>query len=462
MPYDKTWFSRFDTMVAEAGDLEEVQASLKAAKEKLGAVQGETDAAIAARKKSERFMKEQEDRIKLVSTHWFFGTTALQPQLWMRGGVEGKMARAKTKLEIAKSEHPILLRQEAEFTEERLPAQKEEVKQLGASIELKKGLKKETADMREAAIAANPSNEMQRLRTQIEALQTTIKETATGADGVKSVGALCGDANEYYVKACKLAEEASAAGRDAETVVGPIAAKQGDNTRPSTEPAEAAEAKERLREAAVVVLNGQVDTLKATIAATAAGGDGLKACHTACLKASTCYASALKMTIDAAESWRESERVMRPADKPPLYGAAPALEKRPCPSGSGYAITWHVSHCCGRSAELDDGVYRPDEHDPKCDKLECCDMGVERAAALEHLRREAATLRTTIKATSEGADGLKAGADLETKARAKYERCIQVRTALCSHRCWGHPAPSSFAELPDHSIPAPPRCRAPS
>ena len=38
-------------------------------------------------------------KIDLLETHWFYGTTALQPQLWLKGGVQGKIARQKMKLQ---------------------------------------------------------------------------------------------------------------------------------------------------------------------------------------------------------------------------------------------------------------------------------------------------------------------------------------------------------------------------
>lgn len=359
MPYDSAWFSRYDTMVAEAADLPDVQGAHKAAKEKMAAIQAEADQAIAARTKADQFIKEQEDRIQLVNTHWFFGTTALQPQLWLRGGTTGKIARAKAKLDIAQSERPILVRAEAEYIDEKLPAQKEEVQQIAASIELKKSLQRETQEMRAAAVAANPSNEMTRLRTHMTTLETTISETSAGADSLRSVGALCGDANELYVKAAKAAEEACAAARDAEPVVAPVAAQQADGTPPPTDPAEHAEAKERLRQAAVVVLNADVEALHATIADTASGADGLKAAHTQCARASTCYAAALKLTLEAAEAFKEGEGIMHPPGQEPLYGAPPPLAKWPCPAGCGNAVTGQCVRRCRRRRRLDAAAASP-------------------------------------------------------------------------------------------------------
>lgn len=53
--------------------------------------------------------EEQTNRIRLVTSHWFFGTSALQPQLWLRGGCLGKASRAQSKLQVAVAEAPELL-----------------------------------------------------------------------------------------------------------------------------------------------------------------------------------------------------------------------------------------------------------------------------------------------------------------------------------------------------------------
>ena len=43
--------------------------------------------------------------------------------------------------------------------------------------------------------------------------------------------------------------------------------------------------------------------------------------------------------LEAAEAHKEADAIMQPPDKPPLYGAHPACEKKPCPAGCGNALT---------------------------------------------------------------------------------------------------------------------------
>ena len=47
--------------------------------------------------------KKSASRLTLIDTletHWLYGTTLLQPQLWLKGGVPGKIERQKRKLAI--------------------------------------------------------------------------------------------------------------------------------------------------------------------------------------------------------------------------------------------------------------------------------------------------------------------------------------------------------------------------
>ena len=87
-----------------------------------------------------------------------------------------------------------------------------------------------------------------------------------------------------------------------------------------------------------------------------------------------------------------------------------------------------ATHCCGKCAALDDGVARAEEHDADCARCECANIAVERASALEHLRVQATELKCTIHETADGANGLKAAAELAVKATARYERGVQLST----------------------------------
>jgi hypothetical protein len=99
------FFQLYDCFRRDAADLASSQRSLETAR---SAHQHEAEALRIAKFEVERntaFIEEQMYRIELVSTHWFYGTTALQPQLWLRGGCHGKIDRADAKLEKAQEDH---------------------------------------------------------------------------------------------------------------------------------------------------------------------------------------------------------------------------------------------------------------------------------------------------------------------------------------------------------------------
>jgi len=53
---------------------------------------------VGERKLGSPAVQKRLARIELCRTHWLYGSTALQPQLWARGGVEGKIERQLAKL----------------------------------------------------------------------------------------------------------------------------------------------------------------------------------------------------------------------------------------------------------------------------------------------------------------------------------------------------------------------------
>ena len=48
---------------------------------------------------SRRALHEREALIRLCQSHWLYSSTVLQPQLWFRGGVQGKINRQKAKID---------------------------------------------------------------------------------------------------------------------------------------------------------------------------------------------------------------------------------------------------------------------------------------------------------------------------------------------------------------------------
>ena len=100
------------------------------------------------------FAQEQRDRIDLVSSHWFFGNTALQPQLWLRGGVEGKKKRAEAKLGRAEGEHPALV-QAIRASEAALPALQEKLNGCRSAHARRTQIERELTTMRDGSAASD-------------------------------------------------------------------------------------------------------------------------------------------------------------------------------------------------------------------------------------------------------------------------------------------------------------------
>jgi hypothetical protein len=127
-------------------------------------VQGVAEKAFTQVEDNAAFCKEQTSRIELVSKHWFYGTTALQPQLWLRGGCAGKVARAQAKLEKALNEAPSLARMQEELQNQQLPTMRLVVSERTAELEACVHAQAQRHAMKERVIAQNPSPHICELR----------------------------------------------------------------------------------------------------------------------------------------------------------------------------------------------------------------------------------------------------------------------------------------------------------
>jgi hypothetical protein len=99
-----SFFRTFDEVTAQSQSMAMDQAALTAAETTHRTAQTRLEASAKAVQANTANIQEQTNRIALVSTHWFYGTTIYQPQLWLRGGCAGKIARAQRKLETAQQQ----------------------------------------------------------------------------------------------------------------------------------------------------------------------------------------------------------------------------------------------------------------------------------------------------------------------------------------------------------------------
>jgi hypothetical protein len=159
-----SFFAQYDALEEKARDVPRVRASLAEAQTALSVVQGEAAQATKQVQDNAAFCKEQTSRIKLVSKHWFYGTTALQPQLWLRGGCTGKVARARAKLEKALTEAPSLLCLQEELQNQQLPTMRYVVAERTAELDACVIAQAQRTAMKETVIEQNPSPHMCELR----------------------------------------------------------------------------------------------------------------------------------------------------------------------------------------------------------------------------------------------------------------------------------------------------------
>ena len=159
MLVDAAFFQRFDELTAKAVLLANAPAALHAAQTAVNHAQGQLQHQRKAVSKNMAFAQEQRDRIDLVSNHWFFGNTALQPQTWLRGGVKGKKERAEAKLGRAEGEYPALV-QAIRASEAALPALQERLNGCRSAHARRTQIERELTTMRDGAVKAHPSQRL--------------------------------------------------------------------------------------------------------------------------------------------------------------------------------------------------------------------------------------------------------------------------------------------------------------
>ena len=205
---DAAFFSHYDALGAEAASLSNAKSALDAATAALNKCKQDLLNAKNALLKNEAYAKEQRDRIKLVSEHWFFGNTALQPQLWLRGGTEGKIGRAKAKLEQCETEQPNLANAVNFIERTTLPPLQQAADQCRSANERKHKLEADCKGMFDQAVAANVSPTLTQLQGQDAALQSEVTATQQNAQALHAIAAQCIEGRQHYERAAARIREA--------------------------------------------------------------------------------------------------------------------------------------------------------------------------------------------------------------------------------------------------------------
>ena len=209
------FFSRYDQLAKFAESLSGVATQLTTATNSLQQTQSQLAQQQAALAHNVKETKINVDRIKCVSSHWFYGNTALQPQLWLRGGTKGKLSRAEAKLAKFEEERPGLEAGIAQLQSVTLPPLQSEVNRLQALSNDKAGADNERAAMRERAVKSHPSPRLQYLNSTAEEWKVMLAFEQANSSILKEVGKLCHQAHDKYNRALQDLQQANNANQAA-------------------------------------------------------------------------------------------------------------------------------------------------------------------------------------------------------------------------------------------------------
>lgn len=191
MPIDNlsaSFFYQYDSLERDADSLLRSEADLSEAEAALQKVRNDFTNITKEMEWNRSYYKEQVDRIQLVLTHWFYGTTALQPQLWLRGGCAGKIERARHKMQKTEQEYPPLAKVLAYLKNQHISPLEATVKVRRTVWERCVSAVSKRLCMKDEAVRQNPSPRLGVLREDNSILMkqlNTLKRQMEHVDGAK-------------------------------------------------------------------------------------------------------------------------------------------------------------------------------------------------------------------------------------------------------------------------------------
>jgi hypothetical protein len=162
-----SFFQRYDALFQASSSIESAQLALRQATTKRNEVQTQLARLQKDLKSNRDNAKEQRDRIEMVQNHWFYGTTTLQPQLWLRGGCQGKIDRARAKLTKAEQEYLPLHQQVEHVQTVQLAHLEEQVAQCQDHVTASSTAVALRTSMKERALSEYPSRQWLEWKEQV-------------------------------------------------------------------------------------------------------------------------------------------------------------------------------------------------------------------------------------------------------------------------------------------------------
>ena len=203
------FFYLYDQLEEDASSLESSTKALNEAKCRRDETQSKLRSLQRQLVTTRAIIKEQKDRIALVMTHWFYGTTLFQPQLWLRGGCQGKIQRAQVKLEKAQDQDlPQLMAEITVGQDFDVPQAQAAVEEHLARFDFSANAASGKEVMRQRVFAEYPSQQLFQLQQQEDSLERNINNIAREIDNLQSeVLPKLIEGQQCYHKSKKLLEE---------------------------------------------------------------------------------------------------------------------------------------------------------------------------------------------------------------------------------------------------------------
>jgi len=215
MSADAAFFQQYDTLGQEELSLTGIEQTLGQARKSLDDV---TRAEHNTENKNKALAKKIQERKELIKTcegHWFFGSTVLQPQLWFRGGVEGKIKRQKEKLARDEAALPGMIQQERQL-EAQMAAQQQQVNGLAQTNARKQQLTAQRTQMFEQAVATYPTPQYQQLTMAVQQGTQAVAAEQQAVQQMQRVVSLCEGARNKYMQGIRDLRSANQQNRQAQ------------------------------------------------------------------------------------------------------------------------------------------------------------------------------------------------------------------------------------------------------
>jgi hypothetical protein len=206
----QSFFQTYDELIEQARSMTLDQTVRDEALSLQTTCQSSLTARIQAVQSNEDMIKEQTDRIALVSTHWFYGNSVYQPQLWLRGGCAGKLARAQRKLTGAEQIRP-QLRQEEQLAQQEHDTAAERLRQCQIAYEQSFSAEEQRCRLQEEMVQKYPSTKLHDLLRETADHQKTIDTLISRSKEIGDIGRTVNTAERQFESALSSAQRAESA-----------------------------------------------------------------------------------------------------------------------------------------------------------------------------------------------------------------------------------------------------------